>query len=113
MHKYQNKSLYGFFSRISSISLFFLFSKSFPNNEKISFSNDTKGRISVFSATEKSEKVTLKGLFYELENATLYNAIPLGVSNEFVGKSSEISVANGTLYIYTSKENFGKILTNN
>ncbi|MBQ9704177.1 MAG: thiamine diphosphokinase [Clostridia bacterium] len=81
------------------------------HNSKIKFSSEAKGRISVFSYGEKSEGVYEKGLFYILDNATLYSNIPLGVSNEFIGEKSEISVKNGTLLIYTSKENFENYLT--
>jgi thiamine pyrophosphokinase len=81
------------------------------HNSKIKFSNKAKGRISVFAFSEKAEGVYEKDLFYTLDNATLYSNIPLGVSNEFIGKESEISVENGTLLIYTSKENYEKYLT--
>ena len=81
------------------------------HNSKIKFSNDAKGRISVFAFSEKAEGVYEKDLFYTLDNATLYSNIPLGVSNEFIGKESEISVENGTLLVYTSKENYEKYLT--
>ncbi len=80
-------------------------------NGKISFTKEARGRISVFSFGDKAEGVNEKGLLYELENASLENKIPLGVSNEFIGKSSEISVIDGTLIIYTSKENYKKHLT--
>ena len=80
-------------------------------NSKINFSKNASGRISVFAFSEKAEGVYEKGLFYTLDNATLYSNIPLGVSNEFVGTESEISVKDGTLLIYTSKENFEKHLT--
>ena len=81
------------------------------HNSKIKFSKDASGRISVLAFSEKAEGVYEKGLFYTLDNATLYSNIPLGVSNEFIGKESEISVENGTLLVYTSKENFEKYLT--
>ena len=80
-------------------------------NNKVIFSKEAKGRISVFSYTDASNGVCEKGLLYELENATLQNTTPLGVSNEFVGKESEISVMEGILIIYSSKENYEKHLT--
>ncbi len=82
------------------------------NSSKIDFSSSANGRISIFSASEMSTGVNIKGLYYELSNATLYNSIPLGVSNEFVSKEGMISVEKGTLYIYTSKKNCKNILTN-
>ncbi len=81
------------------------------HNGKIAFDKEARGRISVFSFGDKAEGVNEKGLLYELENASLINKIPLGVSNEFIGKSSEISVIDGTLIIYTSRENYEKHLT--
>ena len=55
--------------------------------------------LSVFAYSEKATGVTLKGVKYELENATLENHLPIGLSNEFTDKPSEISVENGTLVI--------------
>lgn len=49
--------------------------------------------------TDKSIGVDIKGLKYELENAELTNHFPVGVSNEFTGSKSSISVSDGTLLI--------------
>ncbi|MDE6645695.1 MAG: thiamine diphosphokinase [Malacoplasma sp.] len=68
-------------------------------NNKIEFPKIKNGYISVFSFSDKSEGVFLKGLKFELNNATLFNTIPRGVSNEFINKKSFISVDNGTLII--------------
>ena len=81
------------------------------HNSKISFSREAKGRISVFAYGKGASGVCERGLFYELDNAELSSLVPLGVSNEFTGKESEISVTHGTLLIYTSRENFEKHLT--
>lgn len=58
--------------------------------------------VSVFSLTERSEGVTLRGLKYPLSNHTLLNTVALGVSNEFTEEAAEISVVNGTLLIYSA-----------
>lgn len=68
-------------------------------NDSIVFQSDKKGYISVFSFGEKAEGVTLKGLKYPLENAVLSDKFPLGVSNEFTGVMSEISVKKGRLIV--------------
>lgn len=68
-------------------------------NDSIVFQRDKKGYVSVFSFGEKAEGVTLKGLKYPLENAVLSDKFPLGVSNEFTGVMSEISVKKGRLIV--------------
>ena len=79
-------------------------------NRKISFDKVSSGYISVFSHTEKSEGVYLQDLKYELHNAVLTNTFPLGVSNEFIGKESSISVSDGTLLIVFPKEAITNIM---
>lgn len=63
-----------------------------------------KGYVSVFSLSEVSSGVSIRGLKYELEDERLNNAYPLGVSNEFTGKSAYIDVRDGTLLVTWSKE---------
>ncbi len=68
-------------------------------NRKIKFKAKESGNISVFSAGSKAVGVGIKGLLYELEDAEITCDFPLGVSNEFIGKESVISVSVGTLNI--------------
>lgn len=68
-------------------------------NETITFRDTMDGYVNVFSLNEKAHGVTIRGLKYELSDATLTNAMPLGISNEFIGVQSEISVKDGTLLI--------------
>lgn len=63
-----------------------------------------KGFVSVFSMTDRSEEVTIRGLKYEVENAVLENTFPLGVSNEFTGKEASVSVKNGVLIVVFPKD---------
>ncbi len=57
------------------------------------------GTVSVFSMGDKAEGVTLTGLKYPLNQATVTNDFPIGVSNEFTGKAVQIKVEKGTLLI--------------
>ena len=59
------------------------------------------GTVSVFSFTDKSEGVTLKGLKYPLTDAVMTNDFGLGVSNERTGEAAEIRVRRGTLIVMT------------
>lgn len=55
--------------------------------------------VSVFCLTERAEGVTLRGLYYPLDNAVLTSDYPLGVSNQHTAEAAEISVKKGTLLI--------------
>ncbi|MDR2589404.1 MAG: thiamine diphosphokinase [Oscillospiraceae bacterium] len=61
--------------------------------------DSAKSIISIFSYSEKAIGVTLKGLKYPLENTTLSNSFPIGVSNEFSEEKAEITVEDGVLLI--------------
>ena len=69
------------------------------NNSEICFDSTMSGYISVFSHTDVCMGVTIEGLKYELHDARLTSSFSLGVSNEFVGTDSRISVEKGTLII--------------
>ena len=75
------------------------------HNSKIKFTKEAKGRISVFSHSDLSKGVSENGLLYSLNNYDLDNKTSLGSGNSFTGKDSEISVKDGTLIIYTKKNN--------
>ena len=81
------------------------------HNSLVRFDEQASGRISVFSFGDKAQGVFEQGLLYSLNNFELTNKVALGVSNEFIGEKSIISVKNGTLLIYTSRENFENHLT--
>lgn len=69
-------------------------------NETIRFHRGNSGMISVFSVSEISRGVTLRGLMYTMEDGELGNDFPLGVSNEFIiDEEAEITVREGTLLI--------------
>lgn len=71
-------------------------------NSCVGFGGESRGYISVFSLTEKSAGVTESGLKYSLDNAVLTSHFPLGVSNEFTGVPSRVSVAEGELLLIVS-----------
>ena len=75
------------------------------NNGSISFPASAEGTISVFCMGRDAEGVTLKGLYYPLENGTLSAGFPLGVSNHFTGIPSEITVKNGSLLVLWDRQN--------
>ena len=69
-------------------------------NETLHFNRGNTGYVSVFSLSEKSKGVTLKGLMYTMEEGELSSDFPLGVSNEFIiDEEAEISVREGTLLV--------------
>ena len=69
-------------------------------NETVHFHRGNTGFVSVFSLSEISRGVTIKGLMYSLDKADLTNDFPLGVSNEFIiDEEAEITVEDGTLLI--------------
>ena len=69
-------------------------------NSSVSFPEKNKGYISVFAHSDVCKGVTIKGLKYELKNAELKNTFALGVSNEFIGKESVVSVEKGILILH-------------
>ncbi|MBE6573668.1 MAG: thiamine diphosphokinase [Ruminococcaceae bacterium] len=84
-------------------------------NESFTFSGKEKGYLSLFAADGKAENVTLKGLKYPLDKATLYPDITLAVSNEFIGEKANITTMGALFMLWY--ENFsdkeGSIYENN
>jgi len=72
-------------------------------DDTIKFDSQHEGYISIFSHSDKATGVFLKGLKYELDNATVFNTFPVGVSNEFAGEESSVTVTEGTLIIILPK----------
>lgn len=75
------------------------FSVTALRNGAVTFPADQRGGLSVFSHSDRSVGVTISGLKYSLTDATLQSDFPLGVSNEFTGKESSVSVRDGTLIL--------------
>ena len=72
-------------------------------NDTLEFPAGMEGNISVFAQGGDARGVTIKGLYYELENGSLSCGFPLGVSNHFTGREGEISVEEGSLLIIWDK----------
>lgn len=60
--------------------------------------------FSVFSLTDISTGVFIKGAEYPLQNAMLVNYFPLGVSNEFKEENIEIGLETGKLLLMIVKK---------
>lgn len=73
-------------------------------NEKIDFDEYKRGYISVFAYGGEAKGVTEKGLMYEVADVTLIPSIPIGVSNEFIGKKAYVEVKEGNLLIHIQKD---------
>ena len=68
-------------------------------NEALRFRAGLSGTVSVFSLGEKALGVYERGLQYALNDATLLDTNPLGVSNAFTGAPAEVSVREGRLVV--------------
>ncbi len=74
-------------------------------NGSVGFSSNAKGILSVFCLGQDAHGVTLTGLKYSLDSATLTPGFPLGVSNRFTGQKATVSVAEGSLLLIYDREN--------
>ena len=61
-------------------------------------------KLSVFALGDHCSGVTLRGTKYPLEDGTLANTFPLGVSNEFAGDAAQIEVRDGALLVVACRE---------
>ena len=71
-------------------------------NGVLEFSKEKCGILSIFSISELSMGVTLKGLKYPLTDYTMLSSYPIGVSNEFSGADSSVEVKDGMLLVFYS-----------
>ena len=60
--------------------------------------------FSLFSMGNKAEGVSIKGAKYPLENYTITNFYPIGISNEFIGENVDISVSEGQLLLVITEK---------
>lgn len=78
-------------------------------NGALTFGPEHAGTLSLFAWGGAAQGVTLAGLLYPLENATLTPDRPLGVSNEFLGQAARVSVADGTLIVFWQPTGYGEL----
>ncbi|MDD3369677.1 MAG: thiamine diphosphokinase [Lachnospiraceae bacterium] len=71
-------------------------------DEAIHFNKNLTGYLSVFSLGDQAVGVNETGLKYTLDQATVTNAFPVGISNEFIGEEAVVSVEKGTLLVIVS-----------
>lgn len=60
--------------------------------------------ISIVPVTEKVTGVTLSGFEYPLDNATIHMGSTIGISNRLVAKTARISIKNGVVFVFKSKD---------
>lgn len=60
--------------------------------------------LSLFSVSNECTGVTLKGVKYTLDNATLINTFPIGVSNEFTDDIGTLTFETGSLLVVCSRK---------
>lgn len=66
-------------------------------NEEVKLRANLEGYFSLFCLGKEARGVTIKGMKYELQDYTMTNDFPIGVSNEFIGQEASVSVAEGEL----------------
>lgn len=66
-------------------------------DETVEFQKGLEGYLSLFSLSEESVGVTIRGMKYPLDRAVIHNDFPVGISNEFTGEQALISVEKGQL----------------
>lgn len=66
-------------------------------DESVEFQKGLEGYLSLFSLTEESKGVTIRGMKYPLDRAVIRNDFPIGISNEFMGEPAVVSVEKGQM----------------
>lgn len=75
------------------------------SNPSVCFDSGAEGYFSLFSFGEHCDGVCIRGLKYELEDAELCHTFPIGTSNEFIQKESEITIAHGMAILVFAQKN--------
>lgn len=72
-------------------------------NSTLSLNRRNGYSLSLFSLTDTCTQVSAQGVKYPLDNATITNSFPIGVSNEWTDDTAIISVKSGILMVVMSK----------
>ena len=73
--------------------------------ETVEFPAEAAGVLSLFCLGPDAEGVTLKNLYYPLQDGRLTSGFPLGVSNHFTGKCARVTVQKGSLLALWDRKN--------
>ena len=66
-------------------------------DEEVKLRENLEGYFSLFCLGKEAKGVCIKGMKYELDDYTMTNDFPIGVSNAFIGKEATVSVRDGEL----------------
>ncbi len=69
----------------------------------LSLKKEEDSYLSFFAISDICSRVTIKGTKYEIEDETVTNTYPIGVSNEWMSDEAYIEVKSGTAVIIISK----------
>ena len=73
-------------------------------NGTLGFPAEFTGTVSVFCMGADARGVTLRNLYYPLENGILTAGFPLGVSNHFTGQEASVTVEDGSLLVIWDRQ---------
>ena len=65
---------------------------------------DPQDSVSIFPLSGSAAGITLEGMEYPLENASLEPGDTLGFHNELIGNEARVSVGNGALLVVQESE---------
>lgn len=72
-------------------------------NEERRFSKGFRGDFSMFAMDREIHGVTIRGMQYEVQDITITNHFPIGVSNHIVGdREASVQVADGMALCYVA-----------
>lgn len=65
--------------------------------EEIAFRREMEGYLSLFAMNGQAAGVTIRHMKYPLQDATVTESFPIGISNEYIGEAASVSVKKGNL----------------